>query len=576
MTETQAGNLAAAILNTGPSAPKPSARARADRHAARPDRAEPSPRQTEAGPDAQSAQAAESGRRDQDRPAEESFEQAMRRAERPEAQAGKESTPGQDVQEASEPGDPNPDQTEAMDAASAPVAEQVAEILGLADVVKPKQTAGGLTLTPAQPEQTPATVIQKPTQAQADRAGTPALEAGQIAPAATGQDLPAAATVQTAAQGQTAAQSAQGQSVPEPEPATGAGAVRDGLAGTTPVTAAETQAAASVDGPGQGGQRNQQTPASGTSDTTGPETAAVPTSAGSGRQAENSDTGQHADQGPSHRHHQAQAAAALRSDPDATPGMLESSVRAPGQADPAVAGGEAIFTDGADPAGAQPGRSFPADLQQTDPAAEINVQSLQPGHAEESAPTAGATAGSAPAAGTQAASDQAQGEIERPVAAQLSHYLRARNARAGDELVLRLTPPELGSVRMTLRNQDGELRLLLEAANPRTLTQMQREAPALMQRLQDSGIEVRRMEFAQSDGQPEPDASDASGQQSQARQQEMFGQGQDSGRRRGGSGQGRARRDAGYVAETASAADRAPGRAGPDGPVGDETINLWM
>lgn len=578
MTDTQASNLAAAILQTRPAPPKPSARARADRQAGDKDPAGASARRAEPGREAQADRSADPARRDEDRPAEESFEQAMRRAENPKAQAADEPAPGQESTGTSTPAEQSPDQAEDQPADSTAAAVQVAEILGLADVVKPKQTADGLILTQAKPDpDAPTGAVQNPIPTQAAPNAQQTLEAGQIASAAEAT----AATEQgeqasnPQVQGQTdigAATAQTGKIAPAPEAP--AGEHRPGQAVSTQTTAGQSQVVANVDRADLDGKANEQTPAGAEGQTTGSQTASIPTSAGQGPHAQTSDTGQNPDQSPPRQQSQAEPADLLGADHDARPGMLESSVQATGPGESTVAASQTILAGATDPS-AQPGRNFAAALQETDPTAEIDVQSLQPGHVDEGTTTAGGAAGSAPAAGTQAASLQAQGEIERPVAAQLSNYLRARNARAGDELVLRLTPPELGSVRMTLRNQDGELRLLLEAANPRTLTQMQREAPALMQRLQDSGIEVRRMEFAQSDSQPEQDASDASGQQSQARQ-EMFGQGQDTGRRRNGTGSGRGRRDAGYVTETPSPADR-PGRPGQaGGQIGDGTLNLWM
>jgi flagellar hook-length control protein FliK len=60
---------------------------------------------------------------------------------------------------------------------------------------------------------------------------------------------------------------------------------------------------------------------------------------------------------------------------------------------------------------------------------------------------------------------------------------------------VRLDPPELGSVRLTLESQGNQVRAVVETDNPRTLADLRTEAPALIQRLADSGIQVQSMDM---------------------------------------------------------------------------------
>jgi len=85
---------------------------------------------------------------------------------------------------------------------------------------------------------------------------------------------------------------------------------------------------------------------------------------------------------------------------------------------------------------------------------------------------------------------------ETPVSDQISEALRARVIRSGDEVVVRMHPPELGRVRVTFHSEGQELRAVIEAESARTLGELQREAPGLMMRLTDQGVTLRRMEFA--------------------------------------------------------------------------------
>ena len=198
---------------------------------------------------------------------------------------------------------------------------------------------------------------------------------------------------------------------------------------------------------------------------------------------------------------------------------------------------------------AQAGKDAPAQVELTG-----SSQSLErPTGPQASSPTATASA--------TATTASFQPTVEQPVSAQLTQFLRTQNAREGQELTLRLNPAELGSVKMVLRSEGGELRLSMEASNPRTLEQMQREAPVLMQRLADSGIEVKRMEFIQSD----PGSSDGSfgGLQQQQRGQH----GGQSGDEAPGGQTAHASRDA------AEAFGRSDDRAGQ---VSDDSINVWM
>ena len=79
---------------------------------------------------------------------------------------------------------------------------------------------------------------------------------------------------------------------------------------------------------------------------------------------------------------------------------------------------------------------------------------------------------------------------------QIAEAFQSSSARNGQEIVIRLDPPELGRVSVKLRIEGGEVRGVLEVDNPRTLSQLQREAPNLMTRLADAGIEMKRMDLS--------------------------------------------------------------------------------
>ena len=113
--------------------------------------------------------------------------------------------------------------------------------------------------------------------------------------------------------------------------------------------------------------------------------------------------------------------------------------------------------------------------------------------------------------------EQTQQAAETPVADQIVQSIRAAGARVNQQIVVNLTPPELGKVRVTLRSSGHEIRGVLEADNPDTLRRLEREAAGLTQRLGDAGLDVRRMDvvMTRQDGQAasqNPHARDGSRQ----------------------------------------------------------------
>jgi flagellar hook-length control protein FliK len=104
---------------------------------------------------------------------------------------------------------------------------------------------------------------------------------------------------------------------------------------------------------------------------------------------------------------------------------------------------------------------------------------------------------------------------------QISEALEASAARDGQEIVIRLDPPHLGKVCVKLRMDGNEVRGTLDVENPRTLNQLQREAPNIIERLADVGIEMKRMDVSLSQ-----DGGRDSSWSSQQFGQDAAGQGQ--------------------------------------------------
>jgi flagellar hook-length control protein FliK len=163
------------------------------------------------------------------------------------------------------------------------------------------------------------------------------------------------------------------------------------------------------------------------------------------------------------------------------------------------------------------------------------------------------------ATGPAAVRPAATPAVSEPAGQQIAASLAGSQPRAGQQVTIRLDPPELGKVKLTFHADGNEVRGTLEVESTRTMSHLQREMPSLMQRLTDSGIQMRRLDFVLSDGagQQSPQGSLAGGH--------GFWNGPS-----GGSGQGGAAGPE-VQGEAASAGSSA---AGPT--VSDTQINVWL
>ncbi len=92
-----------------------------------------------------------------------------------------------------------------------------------------------------------------------------------------------------------------------------------------------------------------------------------------------------------------------------------------------------------------------------------------------------------------------------PVSNQISEALPTV-AKAGDRVVIRLNPPELGQVKVTFTADGKDLRAVVEVDNARALAELQRETPSLASRLASDGIQLKRMDFVLNETSSQADA----------------------------------------------------------------------
>jgi flagellar hook-length control protein FliK len=113
------------------------------------------------------------------------------------------------------------------------------------------------------------------------------------------------------------------------------------------------------------------------------------------------------------------------------------------------------------------------------------------------------------------------GAMKSPVQSvgeQILDSVQASVARGDGRVVIRLDPPELGSVTVRFQEQDGQITAVLEVSKDQTRQEVEQALPQVMRNLQEAGVLVRRLDAVvadQSDGDldREPLSRDAWGQQ---------------------------------------------------------------
>ena len=112
---------------------------------------------------------------------------------------------------------------------------------------------------------------------------------------------------------------------------------------------------------------------------------------------------------------------------------------------------------------------------------------------------------------------------------QLGSALRAGLDRSDKQLVVRLHPPELGSVLVRFEEQGQQIKAVLEVSRSETGREIEQALPQVIRNLQDAGLHIRRFDVVVSDqlGKDAGTSSsshDAWNQQGQGQRTESEGQ----------------------------------------------------
>lgn len=102
-------------------------------------------------------------------------------------------------------------------------------------------------------------------------------------------------------------------------------------------------------------------------------------------------------------------------------------------------------------------------------------------------------------------------EVFEKAGEQINESIANTVKAGGDEVTVRLNPPELGTVVIRLSRQDGQMTGSLEFSRAETKSEIQQLMPQLVRNLADAGIAVRRLDVIQTQ-------IDNSGQQQQFRE----------------------------------------------------------
>ena len=160
----------------------------------------------------------------------------------------------------------------------------------------------------------------------------------------------------------------------------------------------------------------------------------------------------------------------------------------------------------------------------------------------------------------------AAGAVHSVAADQVAEQVRQAAPQVGQRVVVRLDPPELGHVRLTLRGGRGGIRGVIEVDDARTLAQLRDATPPVIERLAEGGIQLRRLDLVLSGNSPQvsPDGSNSSFRDGAlAQQQDAAGQGL---------------REQNGLSARAGAEDPTPRAGSAAGPsyVSDDSINVWI
>lgn len=110
----------------------------------------------------------------------------------------------------------------------------------------------------------------------------------------------------------------------------------------------------------------------------------------------------------------------------------------------------------------------------------------------------------------KSANDTSTADASASTAAQIQEHIHSTLQQGEREITIRLYPPELGKVFVRLQEHEGQITGLLEVSKTQTRYDIEQVLPQIIRNLQDSGVQIKRLEVTltdQSDQQAYKDQS---------------------------------------------------------------------
>ncbi len=113
-------------------------------------------------------------------------------------------------------------------------------------------------------------------------------------------------------------------------------------------------------------------------------------------------------------------------------------------------------------------------------------------------------------ASAESARPAANADSRPAVAEQITESVRTSLSTGARQIVIQLNPPELGKVAITFREDADGITGLLQVDEPQTRHQLQQALPEIIQNLQDSGVQIKKLEVELTNQQQEYTSKDQS------------------------------------------------------------------
>ena len=115
-----------------------------------------------------------------------------------------------------------------------------------------------------------------------------------------------------------------------------------------------------------------------------------------------------------------------------------------------------------------------------------------------------------PPASAESARPAANADPNLSVAEQVQDSVRTSISTGSRQIVIQLNPPELGKVNITFREDTDGITGVLQVDEPQTRHQLQQALPEIIQNLQDSGVQIKKIDVELTDQQQQYNPKDQS------------------------------------------------------------------